>query len=123
MGWCNAHAADGGVSSCAFCGRLGGGGGGGAYFIWIGSGKTAAFLFPILSKLLTDGPTAPREDTSGRGIGRRRKAMPEALILAPTRELAVQIFDEARKVRAGCLCCARDEARRPWLTLAWFLGM
>jgi len=58
-----------------------------------GSGKTAAFLFPILSKLLHDGPpTTPFSLDS-----RRRKAYPSCLILAPTRELASQIHDEARK--------------------------
>ena len=60
-----------------------------------GSGKTAAFLFPILSKLLDNGQPVPRDD----GRGRRRKAYPEALVLAPTRELASQIHDEAKKVR------------------------
>jgi ATP-dependent RNA helicase DDX3X len=75
-----------------------------------GSGKTAAFLFPILSSLLTAGQSPLARDGGGFG-GRRRKAFPEALILAPTRELAVQIFDEARKVRVplsthGWLCAA-----------------
>ncbi|WIA22088.1 hypothetical protein OEZ85_004431 [Tetradesmus obliquus] len=53
-----------------------------------GSGKTAAFCFPIISGLLKGGyqPT-----------GRQRKALPAALILAPTRELTSQIYEEARK--------------------------
>ncbi|KIY96932.1 ATP-dependent RNA helicase [Monoraphidium neglectum] len=53
-----------------------------------GSGKTAAFCFPIIAGLLKSGyqPT-----------GRQRKAFPAALVLAPTRELTSQIFDEARK--------------------------
>ena len=34
----------------------------------------------------------------------RRKQYPSALILAPTRELACQIFDEARKVRYQIRC-------------------
>ncbi|KAJ3054461.1 DEAD-box ATP-dependent RNA helicase, partial [Rhizophlyctis rosea] len=55
-----------------------------------GSGKTAAFLFPILSHAFFDGPPA----SSG---GYQRTAYPLALIMAPTRELACQIFDEAKK--------------------------
>ena len=43
-----------------------------------GSGKTAAFALPILSRLLT-GREAPR--------------MPQVLVLAPTRELALQVAD------------------------------
>jgi len=58
-----------------------------------GSGKTAAFLVPILNLIYKDGP-AP--GASGGGYG-RRKQFPLALVLAPTRELATQIYDEARK--------------------------
>jgi len=49
-----------------------------------GSGKTAAFLLPILNRLAVRQPGGPR-----------------ALILAPTRELAVQILDHFRVLAAG----------------------
>jgi ATP-dependent RNA helicase RhlE len=48
-----------------------------------GTGKTAAFALPILNQLLTD-PTRPAPKTV------------RALVLAPTRELAVQIHDSFR---------------------------
>ena len=47
-----------------------------------GTGKTAAFLVPILERFLREGPT--------------RTAATRALILAPTRELAVQIEDQVQ---------------------------
>jgi ATP-dependent RNA helicase RhlE len=50
-----------------------------------GTGKTAAFALPILHRLQT---TPPRRST--------RRAMIRALILSPTRELAVQIGDSFR---------------------------
>ncbi len=55
-----------------------------------GTGKTAAFLLPLLNKVLLD---------SNQGV----------LILAPTRELALQISDEFKAFAAGlpvscCLC-------------------
>jgi len=59
-----------------------------------GSGKTGGFLFPILSELFKRGPTPLPEQ---HGMGRGRKAYPSTLILAPTRELASQIWDESRK--------------------------
>ena len=60
-----------------------------------GSGKTAAFLCPLVGRMLADdkaGTSAPPPAGSSR-----YKAYPTALVLAPTRELASQIFDEARK--------------------------
>ncbi|CAE6374250.1 unnamed protein product [Rhizoctonia solani] len=60
-----------------------------------GSGKTAGFLFPILSASFAAGPRPPPADPNS-SYGRRR-AYPTALILAPTRELVSQIHDEARK--------------------------
>lgn len=59
-----------------------------------GSGKTAAFLFPVLSLLLT---TEGDSEQPPPSRGYRRKAYPSALILTPTRELALQISDEAQK--------------------------
>ncbi len=50
-----------------------------------GTGKTAAFGIPILERL---GP-------------HKRGAPPQALVLVPTRELAVQVRDECAKLAAG----------------------
>lgn len=55
-----------------------------------GSGKTAGFLFPVIMSMLKLGGSTPPSD------GRRRN-YPNALVLAPTRELASQIHEESRK--------------------------
>ncbi|KAL2760618.1 hypothetical protein ACRALDRAFT_2056653, partial [Sodiomyces alcalophilus JCM 7366] len=62
-----------------------------------GSGKTGGFLFPILSQAFINGPSAVPANAAGGGFGRQRKAYPTSLILAPTRELVSQIYEEARK--------------------------
>ncbi|CAI5738630.1 unnamed protein product [Peronospora destructor] len=62
-----------------------------------GSGKTGGFLFPTLAAMLRVGGTLPPDV----GHGRLRKIFPAALILSPTRELASQIHDEAKKF---CYC-------------------
>lgn len=54
-----------------------------------GSGKTAAFCFPIISGILKSRP--PQRPRGSR------TAFPLALILSPTRELSVQIHEEAKK--------------------------
>ena len=50
-----------------------------------GTGKTASFVIPILEQL------APRKEIAG----------PQALIMVPTRELAVQVRDEVEKLSFG----------------------
>ncbi|XP_066216932.1 probable ATP-dependent RNA helicase DDX4 isoform X2 [Saccopteryx leptura] len=57
-----------------------------------GSGKTAAFLLPILAHMMHDGVTASRF---------RELQEPECIIVAPTRELINQIYLEARKFSFG----------------------
>jgi superfamily II DNA/RNA helicase len=59
-----------------------------------GTGKTAAFAIPILEKLLARAGAAPKGD--GR--------MPKALILAPTRELALQVEGEFVKIGKYTQC-------------------
>jgi ATP-dependent RNA helicase DDX3X len=56
-----------------------------------GSGKTAGFLFPIIMGLLEQGGDGPESATGHRRI------LPPALVLAPTRELAQQIYEESRR--------------------------
>jgi ATP-dependent RNA helicase RhlE len=58
-----------------------------------GTGKTAAFVLPMLQRLAATGPKAQQ----GRD-GRRRI---RALILAPTRELAIQVEESVRVYGAG----------------------
>jgi superfamily II DNA/RNA helicase len=53
-----------------------------------GSGKTAAFLIPIVNHVLVHGVS----------ISKTRRALPIGIVMAPTRELALQIYDEARKM-------------------------
>jgi ATP-dependent RNA helicase DDX3X len=61
-----------------------------------GSGKTAAYLLPALQYAMKSAGQVPPS----------RTAHPTALILAPTRELALQIYDEGRKFtyRTGLRC-------------------
>ncbi|CAJ0958579.1 unnamed protein product, partial [Mesorhabditis belari] len=60
-----------------------------------GSGKTAAFLVPLINHILQNGPEAVyREAPWGNG---RKKQFPCALVLSPTRELSLQIYNECRK--------------------------
>lgn len=60
-----------------------------------GSGKTAAFLVPILNQMYERGPQGC--NIPNTRYGRHSKQYPLGLVLAPTRELATQIYDEARK--------------------------
>lgn len=53
-----------------------------------GSGKTAGFLFPIIMSMIKNGGQEPPDAS-------RRRSYPEALVMAPTRELAQQIHEEA----------------------------
>ncbi|KAF2090436.1 ATP-dependent RNA helicase DED1 [Saccharata proteae CBS 121410] len=68
-----------------------------------GSGKTAAYLIPILSRLMgkADKLAAPRPNIFDPGYDpkiHKVRAEPLVLIVVPTRELAVQIFDETRRL-------------------------
>merc|ERR1711865_819108 len=55
-----------------------------------GSGKTAGSLFPIIMAMIKNGG----QENPNNG---RRQVYPEALIMAPTRELAQQIYNEAKR--------------------------
>jgi ATP-dependent RNA helicase DDX3X len=55
-----------------------------------GSGKTIAFLSPIVNKMLNEGPPNINLENF--------PSAPVALILIPTRELAEQIYKEGRKL-------------------------
>lgn len=59
-----------------------------------GSGKTGGFLFPVLSESYMNGPAEVPETA---GAFSSHKVYPTALVMAPTRELVSQIFDEAKK--------------------------
>ncbi|XP_043919693.1 probable ATP-dependent RNA helicase DDX4 [Protopterus annectens] len=62
-----------------------------------GSGKTAAFLLPILAQMMVSGVSASKF---------QELQEPEAIIIAPTRELICQIYLEARKFAYGT--CVRS---------------
>merc|ERR1719187_413892 len=59
-----------------------------------GSGKTAAFLLPIIHKLIEGGAECGAGDSA---------ASPQCVVITPTRELAIQIHNEARKFAQGSM--------------------
>ncbi|CAI0651613.1 unnamed protein product, partial [Colletotrichum noveboracense] len=66
-----------------------------------GSGKTAAYLVPILNKLMGKAKklAAPRPNPASLQLGEASvRAEPLVVVVCPTRELAIQIFNEARKL-------------------------
>ena len=60
----------------------------------LGSGKTAAFVLPLLSLVASQSKADRRTGNSGSGGIK-------AIMLAPTRELAEQIHREATRLCAG----------------------
>jgi ATP-dependent RNA helicase DDX3X len=62
-----------------------------------GSGKTAAYLAPIISALHRNPPASDRSSSSEDPARRPAMARPRAVVLAPTRELASGIYSEACK--------------------------
>ena len=57
-----------------------------------GTGKTAAFLIALLNRLLRD------PEGSGSAAAAPRSGSPRAIVIAPTRELAVQIHSDAEGI-------------------------
>jgi len=73
-----------------------------------GSGKTAAFLIPVIHNLLVSQPE------TGSGLPTQT---PQALIITPTRELAIQIEGHAKRLLSGsCLksVCAYGGTSTGW---------
>jgi ATP-dependent RNA helicase DDX3X len=57
-----------------------------------GSGKTAAFCYPIISGIMRGPPVGRLQQWGGGGGGyEMRTAYPSTLILSPTRELSMQV--------------------------------
>ena len=65
-----------------------------------GTGKTMAFLLPVLQNILSEDPDLARM-VRGRGGPRSTADDIRALIVSPTRELAEQIAVEAKRLVAG----------------------
>jgi ATP-dependent RNA helicase DDX3X len=70
--------------------------------IFLGSGKTAAYLIPSISKLMGKvKKLAARRPNLANGFNPdidTVRAEPLILVVAPTRELCCQIFDESRRL-------------------------
>ena len=62
-----------------------------------GSGKTCGFLLPALCRIVKNGPCAAPEMEMVDGRFRPAAVTPSAIVLAPTRELAIQIGEECGK--------------------------
>ena len=66
-----------------------------------GTGKTLAFLLPIMEKLLKASPESSQPVSNQAGSGQPSANRIKALVLSPTRELAIQIAEAFAKLAAG----------------------
>merc|ERR1711878_105565 len=74
-----------------------------------GSGKTVAFLVPILASMIKHRRATGAMDEPFKGA-----CKPDTLVMAPTRELCLQIFDEALKMCHNTpYRCARVYGQEP----------
>lgn len=60
-----------------------------------GSGKTAAFLLPIINEIIN------KKALEGEGKWTSKRSSPFALIIEPTRELALQVYEQSLKFTYG----------------------
>jgi ATP-dependent RNA helicase DDX5/DBP2 len=81
-----------------------------------GSGKTCGFLLPAFHKFLQDAEAAKGYSTNGHNNSSNNNK-PKMLVLAPTRELSVQIMEEAvkfgRLINIRSLCCYGGSSKYP----------
>src|SRR3954464_2014965 len=67
-----------------------------------GSGKTAAYLLPVLHTLLAEKPATSQPHPARNKSRRMQPARPGALVLCPTRELAQQVANDAIDLVKHC---------------------
>lgn len=83
-----------------------------------GSGKTVAFLVPLIAHIATQ---LKPKTVQGKGEALVTPAVPSALVVAPTRELAIQIELEAHKLTFSsplhCVCVYGGAPTRGQLAL------
>lgn len=80
-----------------------------------GTGKTLAFALPVIERMLAAG-----KDAAGAAAARKHGRAPRVLVLAPTRELALQVEKEfeASAPALSCLCVYGGAQMGPQRTFA-----
>jgi superfamily II DNA/RNA helicase len=63
-----------------------------------GSGKTVAYLFPLVGNMLIKGTPKNPYLNNNNNFNYKSKSFPLSLILVPTRELAEQVSKESKKM-------------------------
>ncbi|KAJ1668076.1 ATP-dependent RNA helicase dbp7 [Coemansia sp. RSA 1813] len=81
-----------------------------------GSGKTLAYLLPIFHRLVDAGSAAPSYSGPSRDMGTF------AIILTPTRELAQQVYETARKLTTASFASQSRKSAAGWVVPGMVIG-
>jgi DEAD/DEAH box helicase len=86
-------------------------------YLSLRSGKTCGFLLPAFHRFMQEGSTPAGASHAHNGRGPGGPTPPKLLVLAPTRELSVQIMEEAQKfgrpLGIRSLCCYGGSSKYP----------